>query len=210
MRNMFYFILSMLLVSCSSTRIIDSWKNKEYTDFKPKKVLIIGITQNLTGRKMFETQLRNALNSRGIHAEESFNVFEMNFTNSKQTEEEIQEQLEKLTDKSYDAVLISTVKGVDEKIVYSRGNKWVNRHWRRFGRYYYYYQEVYFSPGYYQNYNIYNVESSLYDFSSKDKALVWVASYNIVDPKEIDKTVKDYVESMIKGLEKENLIPTLK
>jgi|LGOV01.1.fsa_nt_gb hypothetical protein len=209
MKNVFYFILSMLLLSCSSTQIIDSWKNKEYTTFKPKKVLIIGITQNLTGRKMFEMQLKDALNSRGLQAEESFNVFDMDFTNSKQTEEDIQEQLEKLAEKRYDAVLISAVKGVEEKTVYSRGNTWIDYHWRRFGRYYYHYQDVYFNPGYYQNYNIYNIESSLYDFTSKDKVLVWVASYSITDPTGIDKTVKEYVGAMIKGLEKENLIPIL-
>ncbi len=172
MRNVFYFILLMLLLSCSSTQIIDSWKNKEYTDFKLKKVLIIGITQNLKGRKMFETQLKDALNSRELQAEESFNVFETNFTNSKQTEEDIQEQLEKLTKERYDAVLISAVKRVAEKTVYSRGNTWIDHHWRRFGRYYYYYQDVYFNPGYYQNFNIYHIESSLYDFTVKDQVLI--------------------------------------
>jgi len=34
--------------------VVDSWRSQEYTNYIPEKVLIIGVTENLTARKKFE------------------------------------------------------------------------------------------------------------------------------------------------------------
>lgn len=69
------------------------------------------------------------------------------------------------------------------------------------------YQDIYIDPTYYERYNIYNIEATLYDLKEDNvKSLVWVASYDIVDPKAINATVKDYVKRIIKSLEDETII----
>mgnify|MGYP001326075015 CR=1 FL=1 len=204
-------ILSVLtvlfLVSCSSTKIVDTWTNQEHLNYKPKKVLIVGVTENLTARKLFESKLKDEFTARGINAVESYNVFKPTFTNAKQTEEEIDEEVKRVSDNGFDSVLISAVKGVDEKVTYSGDAYRTNYYWRRFGRYYYLYQDVYFDRGYYEKYNVYHIEASLYNLKeNNDKSLVWVASYDIVDPNTINTTINDYVNAIIKSLEKENII----
>lgn len=200
-------VLLFLLFSCSSTRMVDSWKSSEYTNYHPRKILIVGITQNLTARKLFEQQLKKELIKAGVIATESYEVFESTFTNSKQTEEEIQNEVKKLTNEGFDAVLISAVKGVNEKVSYAQSSYRANYYWRRFGRYYYLYQDVYFDPGYYNKYKVYHIESSLYNLKeNNDKSLVWVASFNIYDPQTITSTVKDYVKAIIASLKKEGFI----
>ena len=47
----------LLFFSCSSTRFVDSWKNEEITSFSPQKLLVIGMTDNLTARKIFEENI---------------------------------------------------------------------------------------------------------------------------------------------------------
>lgn len=207
--KLFYGILVIyFLTSCSSTRMIDSWKSSEYTNYQPKKVLIVGITDNLTARKIFEQNLKNKLSGRGIGIVESSVVFDEDFMNSKQTEEQIEKQVNRLVADGYDSVLISTVKGVDSETSYS-GNKFLTGYyWHHFGRYYYLYQDVYFEPSYYNNYKVYHIEASLYNIkSNNEKSLVWVASYNIVDPININSTVNDYIRAIVKSLKKESLIP---
>ncbi|GFZ76213.1 hypothetical protein GCM10011531_01350 [Aquaticitalea lipolytica] len=204
-------ILSVLtvlfLVSCSSTRIVDTWTNQEHLNYKPKKVLIVGVTENLTARRLFESKLKDEFTARGINAVESYNVFKPTFTNAKQTEEEIDEEVKRVSNNGFDSVLISAVKGVDEKVTYSGDAYRTNYYWRRFGRYYYLYQDVYFDRGYYEKYNVYHIEASLYNLKeNNDKSLVWVASYDIVDPNTINTTINDYVNAIIKSLEKENII----
>jgi hypothetical protein len=191
--------------------MVDSWKNNEYVNYHPKKVLIVGITDNLTARKIFEQELKNEFTKRGILAVESYDVFDLPFQNSKQTEEDINKEVKKLVNEGFDAILTSAVKGVDEKTSYTNDSYINGYYWRHFGRYYFLYQDVYFQPGYYNNYKVYNIESSLYNLKENtDKSLVWVASYQIVDPNTISTTVSDYVKAIIKALQKETIIPTYK
>lgn len=206
--KLFYYIIVMgLFLNCSSTKMIDSWKSSEYTNYQPKKVLIVGMTDNLTARKIFEQNLKNEFMSRGIEAVESYDVFGRAFMDSKQTEEQINQEVNRLVGEGYDSVFISAVKGVDEKTSYSGDQFVTGYYWRRFGRYYYRYQDVYFQPGYYKDYKVYHIEASLYNLKlNNDKSLVWVASYNIVDPNSINTTVNDYVETIIESLENESII----
>ena len=207
MKKIVYAFVISILLNCSSTRMVDSWRSQEYTNYIPEKVLIIGVTENLTARKKFESQLATELKNKGIEAVESYDVFEPTFTSLKQTEKDIEKEVGKIYNKGFDAILISAVKGVDEKTTYT-GDWYVNDYyWHRFGRYYYLYQDVYFDRGYYNKYNIYNIESSLYNLKdNSDKSLVWVASYNVVDPSSINTTVNDYVKAIIKSLENEGVI----
>ena len=211
MKKLSILLTLLLLASCSSTKMVDSWKSNEYKNYQPKKVLIVGITENLTARKIFEEQLKTELANRGIEAIQSYDVFNPSFSNSKQTEEEIQKEVERISENGFDAVLISAVKGVIEKESYTGDSYRTAYYWRRFGRYYYLYQDVYFDPGYYNRYKVYHIESSLYNLKeNNDKSLVWVASYNIVDPSSINTTVNDYVKAVMSSLENENIIPKTK
>jgi len=209
MKAVYLVIVLFLMVGCSSTRMVDSWKSQEYTNYKPKKVLIVGMTDNLTARMQFEEQLTSEFKDSGIEAMGSSDVFEPSFTNVKQTEDDINTELAKISKDGFDAVLISAVKGVDEKETYSGTTYRPGYYWKRFGRYYYLYQDVYFDDGYYEKYKVYHIEASLYNIKeNNDKSLVWVASYDIVDPKQINTTVKDYVKVIMKSLSEEGFVYT--
>jgi len=43
MKNLIFILAIIIFTGCSSIKIVDSWRSKEYTDFKPKKVLIVAI-----------------------------------------------------------------------------------------------------------------------------------------------------------------------
>ena len=61
--------------------------------------------------------------------------------------------------------------------------------------------------GYYNDYRVYHVETSIYNIKEdEDKSLVWVGSFDIVDPSSISATVNDYVERIVRQLEKEGLV----
>ena len=198
----------LILASCSSAKMTDTWVNKDLIVSQPKNVVVVGLTDNLTARKIFEEQLKTELKARGVEAVESSNIFEQTFTSLKQTEEDIQNEIEKLTQEGFDAILISVVKGVDEKESYSGDKYMTDYYWRGFGRYYSLYQDVYLVDGYYEKYKVYHIESSLYNLNAKnEKSLVWVASYSLVNPRQINSSVSNYVKAIIKSLEKEQIIP---
>ena len=95
-------VLILLLLSCSSTRLIKSWKNPEFENFKPEKILVIGVTPNYEARKAFEFQIITELNARKINALQSAVVFESSFQNSELTEKDIEIQVNKLISNGYE------------------------------------------------------------------------------------------------------------
>lgn len=207
MKKVIFMIGLLTLVGCSSIRVVDSWKNKEISNFNPNKVLVIGVTDNLTARTIFEDELVSQMKKRGMNAVQSVQVLDANFTNTKKNEEEIQQMISGLSDQGFDAVLISAVKGVDTNRNYADPSYSVGYRWTRFGRYYYRYQDVYFHPGYYNQYKVFHVETSLYSLDSEnEKSLVWVGSLDLVDPKNIRTTVNQYVAAIMSRLEKDKVI----
>ena len=206
------FIIAFLTLSgCSSTQFVDSWRNSEISVFQPQKILVLGMTDNLTARKIFEEQLTMAFTKRNINAVQSSIELDDKFTNRHKTKSEIDEIKDKLIADGYDAVAITAVIGVDDKREYKSGIYYpMGLGWYRFGYYYYRYQGTYYDPGYYDDYKVYHVETSIYNFNQdEEKSLVWVGSFNIVDPKSITDSVNDYVEQIVKQLEKDGVIQRL-
>ncbi|MFD0762874.1 hypothetical protein ACFQZW_12350 [Lutibacter aestuarii] len=197
----------LILLGCSSTRFVDSWKNNKIPLFKPNKILVIGITDNLTARKLFEEKLKKKLLDRGMNAEESMLVIDKMFTSTKRTENEIDELIKGLYSKGYDAVIINTLKGVEEKRKYSDNFYDLNYNWTPFTRYYFRFQDIYFTPQYYEEYKVYHIETSIYNINvEENKSLVWVGAFNIVNPQSMKTVINDYTLAVIKQLEKEHLI----
>lgn len=207
MKNIILLLSIVILSGCSTIRVVDSWKNEDVLFFKPKKLLVVGITNNLTARKIFESSLKEEFLKRNINAYESSEVIEFSFTDSKKTEEEINSMTKELSQMGFDAIIISAVRGVDDKRTVSRGYYTVDYRWRRFGRYYYRFQDIYYNPGYYDDYKVYHVETSIYNINEDDdKSLIWVGALDLVDPQDISKTVDGYVTAIITKLETEGLI----
>ena len=195
-------------MGCASTMLTSSWKSEEYATYRPKNILIVGVTQNTIARMKYEERLKNEFNKLGLNASQSSLIFEESFKGSKQTEEDIDQQVNKLLDRGYETILISAVRGVDERVSYSEGIP--RAYWGvwRFGRRYYLYQDVYFEPGYYTKYKVYHIETSIYDIKSEtEKSLVWVGSYDLVNPNDVDYSVNRYVNAVVRSLEDEGMIP---
>jgi hypothetical protein len=209
MKSAIIFLFVLALASCSSTRYVDSWKNEALSsEFKPGKILVMAITENLTARSIFEGQLQSALKENGLQAAVSYGVVDNAFTQSKKSESEIAELVEDLSSKGYDAVIISSVRGIENKLQYSPGYGNIHYYWGRFGRYYYVYQDIYVHPEYTGEYQVYHAETAIYNLGdTNENELVWVGSFDISSPISIRKTVDDYVQSLMRILEKDGLVP---
>lgn len=208
MKALFYIFFLVVFSSCSSTKITDSWRNPDFPNYQPKKIVLLGVTNNLTARTTYEEELKKVFANRAVEAVESYNVFKPTFTNLKQTGKNIKNEVEKLSNQGFDAILISTVQAVEDKVVYDINIPKYYPYTRRFGHYYYLNQEIYYNNRLYDNYKVYHIEISLFNLiNDTEKTLVWVASYDIVDPQKINTTIKDCVKALVISLEEEGFIP---
>lgn len=199
--------LTLLLMSCSSTQLVDTWRNPDIAEFSTSKILIVGMTSDTKARKRFEKQLKDEYLSRGINAVMSLDVFESSITSKESSEEELMALEEKLIDDGFDSVLFSKVIGIDDAITYNSTFRDTDYSYRNFRDDYYTNQDIYYNPEYYIKYKIYHAETSLYCLcSGKDRDLIWKGYIDIVDPESTKKTVEDYVHLVMYALEQEQLL----
>jgi hypothetical protein len=205
-----YLLIVLNFISCGSTKITNSWKNDAYINYQPKKILVLGITPNKEARTIYENELKFELIKRNILACEGFNILEPDFSNINQVEQEIENEVEKLTELGFDAILLATIKGFEEKIPFD-GNIFKNNDsFYGFENYYFLNQDIYNDRNYFEKYKVFHLEVSLFNLTYENKkTLVWLATYDIVDPKKIEKTTKQCIVKILKTLEKEAIIPLI-
>ena len=79
-------LIVLLGMGCSSTELVDSWKNPDIVIFDASKVLIVGMTSNLKAREDYETKMKRHFTNRGVEAMRSKDLFELLYTDSESSE----------------------------------------------------------------------------------------------------------------------------
>ncbi len=207
MKNLLSILLIFILISCSSTQLVNNWKNPDIDTFEPTKILIVGMTSNKSARKKFEKQFKEEYLSRGIEAVTSLEMFGKSFVEDRKSEAALKEMESKLTNGGFNSILFTKVIGVEDKILFSEEyNDFKNTH-RRFRDDYYDNQDIYYNRDYYQKYKVYHAETSLYCIcSEKERELIWKGYIDIIDPGSVKATIDDYINLVLFVLEEQQLI----
>lgn len=199
--------ICVLICSCTTTQLMENWKNPDIETYNPSKVLIVGMTSNLKARQQFEKQLKEAYESRGIEAVMSLELFEESFTTEKKTQKELKQLEGHLINDGFDTVLFTKVIGLEDKIAYKNNYDAFDSTHIKFREDFLKYQDAFYNPDYYEEYTIYHAETSMYCICpTKDRELIWKGYIDIVDPQSIEETVKDYVTLVIVVLEEQQLL----
>ncbi|AXT58145.1 hypothetical protein J8L88_08915 [Aquimarina sp. MMG015] len=204
-----YIILLILgfLTSCSSSELIEVWKNPDIESFEANKVLVIGMTSDLDGRKVFEKKLTAALKKNGVKSEKSLDFFQKSFTDSPKTEEDLITMEGKLLEAGFDAILLSKVLAVEDRLTVVQAYRNMDKDFRNFKDDYYKNQDIYYEEDYYEEYEIYHAETSLYCICpDKERELIWKGSIDITEPENVKKAVSDYVKVLIWALKGQKLL----
>ena len=197
----------MALMGCSSVSLVENWKNPDIVLFDANKVLVVGMTNNLEARKSFESKLKKEFDKRGVEAMRSLDVFDINFTNSKKSEEELDNFEQSLLDKDFDAILFTKITGSEDRQSFmSTISKWDN-YQGRFNDDYLRHQEIYYDDEYYETFTVYHAQTTLYCIcEGKERAMIWRGSIDITDPQNVEKSVKDYIKLVVTAMEEQDLI----
>ena len=73
-----FFIFS--LYGCSSSRLVDEYRNAETPNFQANKVLVVGLTSDPVLQRQFEYSLQQALETEDVIAVKSVDYFESTFS----------------------------------------------------------------------------------------------------------------------------------
>ncbi|MGB5272737.1 MAG: hypothetical protein WBN39_01670 [Flavobacteriaceae bacterium] len=203
----FLLIALLALMGCSSAELVENWKNPDIVIFDANKVLIVGMTQNEDARSEFETKLKREFKKRGVDAERSIDLFDVAFTNSHKSEEEISAVEEQLLDKDFDAILFTKILGSESRKPLVESISELDDYNSTFREDYMTHQNIYYDTDYYEEYRIYHAETSLYCICvDKERSLIWKGSIDILDPIDVKKTVNDYIKLVVLAMEEQDLI----
>nr|WP_321244024.1 hypothetical protein [uncultured Psychroserpens sp.] len=196
-----------LLFNCSSTQLVESWKNPNIDTYEPYKVLVVGLTSDKVARLEFEEKLKTELELRGSEAMTSLSVLDTAGKTDKMTETELETLESQLIEDGFDTILLTKIVGIEDKVAYRKNYKNYDETYRRFKDEYLMHQDIFYDTDYYEEFKVYKAETSMYCICpTKDRELIWKGYINITDPTSIEKTVNDYVKLALVVLEEEKLI----
>lgn len=199
--------LATFISSCSSIQLVNNWKDPDTVLFHAYKVLIVGMTENEVVREDFENKLKIAFEQRNVEAVRSLDLFDVQFTNAKQSEKELSDVEEQLLDKDFDAILFTKVIGSEDKKTLRAKLSNVDGYLRTFQDDYLRHQGIYYEDEYYETFTVFHAETTLYCICvGKERQTIWRAGIDITDPQNFEKSVDDYVKLVVLAMEKQDLI----
>ncbi|PWK19837.1 hypothetical protein [Xanthomarina spongicola] len=222
MKNTFKFICTLALIiivsSCSSIKVVDSWKSDTASSIKDNNILVIARTQDKQARIAFEQAMANQMRSNGIKATESFRKFPNMLPDEKLSEEKLKNFEAFLNNEGYDGIVLTVVKDMRESTQtteqggYYAGASYSSLYpsYYGYGGFYGYYAH----PMAYSTYGSYTpstyttttvktfiVETVIYDLEQpKEEQLVAVVTSQIEDPQDVTKNAEEYTKKVAESL----------
>ena len=194
-------------MGCSSTKLVSTWKNPDIVLFDAHKVLVVGMAQDENVRIEFETRLVDKLKEKKIEAMRSIDLFDVEFTSSKRSEEELSIVERQLLDKDFDAILFTKVVGIENKRTLKERVHNIDRMFMRFSTDYLEHQDIYYDPESYDSFNIYHVETSLYCIcDGKEMELIWRGDLDVTETEKVDKTIDTYIKLVTDKMGEQEII----
>lgn len=103
-------ITLVLLSSCTTTKLVNSWEASEFESTKSKKILVIARSNDNEVRKAYESRIAKELSSLQINAVESNKIFPNLTGNKKKSKEEIKNILSMFKREGIEAILLTSLK----------------------------------------------------------------------------------------------------
>ena len=193
-----------LLASCSSTTMIAQWTDPSYTGGKMQKVLLLGVSPNLSGRRIFEDSFAQVLAKRKVQTVSSYQQFpEVDAITKEAIESFAKEQ-------GITHILVARIadrQTVQEYVPPSVTTAYSPSYPGYYGGWYPYYSTSYatvVTPGYTYERTIVTVETNIYDVATTK--MIW----NGMSDTEIGSTVQanllDYIDTVAQYIARAKLI----
>lgn len=229
----FLIVISFLLGGCGpSTKLIKSWVNEENVAKPYKKLAVVALTPNSSGRYLMERAVVADFKRSGIQAITTYEIFPLAGKMSEleklvEDEEELKRRVvQKVTENQIDALLIISVFDIEKEQRYVNDRNYSmggaayygspyyggmgyygSPHMR--GSYYNYYAYsigTVYNSGYYVDEYTYFIECNLFDVASEK--LLWTGRTKTVNMNSVEEEVEYFSKVVIKEiLKKQAIVP---
>ncbi|QDO94831.1 hypothetical protein FNB79_12935 [Formosa sediminum] len=209
-------VVTFVLSSCSSVKVLDSWKADNAPSLKEKNILVIARTDNKQARIAFEQAIANQLRDSDFKATESFKELPNIDPDKKLDEAQTKTLVETIKREGYHGVVLSVVKDYSEATRTSTdGGYYAGASYGAFypgyyGGFYGYYSHpmTYVSTGSYMpmtttttTVKTFVIETVAYNLDEEDgKQLVSVVTSSLENPSNLTDNAEEYAKKIKKAL----------
>ncbi|MBI5727852.1 MAG: hypothetical protein HY965_08365 [Ignavibacteriales bacterium] len=197
--SMFISIIA-LIGGCSSSTLVDVWKDPTFHEAPLKKIFVIGLRKDNVQRRIWEDAFALELTKQGVTATSSYHLFPESLPDTFQV-------IQVIADKGYDGVLITRVLYAETKTEYVKGydtQEQVFRYNKFRNRYDSYYRTVQ-HPGYEETKTIDRRAIDVWVIRDEER-LIWSATSNTPERTTVEAVQTDIVELVIPELSKNAII----
>ena len=187
-----------LLNACASTKLSQTWVDKSFKGKTVSNVLVIGIADEESKRRLFESTFVQQLKAVGVAAVSSADVIPIP-ANKKLEKETILQAINKFNN---DAVLITYVASIDSSTSYQPAV--MGRGVGYYGHYRYSYGHI-IRPSRVTSHTKICLKTNLYDAESEK--LIWFGQSQSRTPDYVSKLFDDVIEVVVKDMQKNKLLP---
>ena len=193
--------LVMLVAACASTTITDSWKNPAYKGGVFHSLLVVGVTDSPTNRRIFEEEFSRTLRDAGVNAIASYTLIPQNGKLDERTLKDA------VRSQGLEGVLMTRLVRREKETVYDttryasayapnpnpdRLYGYYSTAWPRYGT-----PEV-------REYESVVLETTLWN--AADSELVWTGTTSTFAPSRVQSATAGFAKVMIDALKERNLI----
>lgn len=199
-------LLSIFITGCSSTKLVQEYKNPESINFEANKVLVVGISADKDLRRTYEKKMVDALENEGVIAVKSIDFFEKSFTDNKKSILQLNTIENQLLEAGFDAILFTKITGKESRVTVVNAYRNFSNNYPTFEDYYYGNQHLYFKEQQ-ERYQVYTTETSLYCICpGKERELLWSGEIEVVDANRINRNINSYITVLFKNLEENSIL----
>lgn len=197
-----------LLMSCTSSRLVYSWKSPEYEPRAFSKIMVVALIRDADRQlqQQMEEHLVGDLSERGIQAVSSIREAGPRAFD-KMDESTV---LERLRNSGVDAVLTIVLLDKTREKYYVPGRVVYSPYGIYHNRFYHYYVTMYdriYTPGYYEVSTRYFWESNLFDLS--EKKLLYTVQSESFDPANASSQGHEYGKLIIKDMVEKGMLGSM-
>ena len=185
-------LLALTVTSCSSTKLVTKWQAPSVEPLAFTKVLALALTPDASLRRVAERAVCKQVTS--VPCEPAHRVV------AESEMDDVAKVKEIVRAAGFDGAVVLRVVSAEEKVTYVPPS-----YGPTFWGYYAYAMPTTYAPAYYRADQIVRVETSIYSLS-QDR-LLWVATTETLNPKNVPSLVEDVAKAVRRELQKEKLIP---
>lgn len=215
-----FLLIGLALNSCSSVKVVDSWKAPTVEGFQDNTILVVARTANQEAREAFEREITNKLLARGFNATPSYTKFPTLRPDDKFTDERKEEIKGLLQKEGFNGVVLSVLKDYQERTrtigegAHEAGVNYGYRDWPTYvggGFYTYYAHPLSYSTEYVDvaaaevtiTSRLYVLETVAYDLEQTEKnQLVALINAAVENPATAKEMANNYANAIAKRLKK--------